>query len=250
MKESLKFSERARLSRESTGAQAPKWAELRLNLEIGLVSGIVRRNENAAGDERRMRYFTIALVATALVMPLAASADVLSTKNRSTLFKSQTGVLDNRARQQYNNSVRLQPQKVHTPTKWGDSPARGYSGEYRGHYLQMAKDAARRHGVPQDLFLKLVQQESAWNDKALSHKGAIGLAQLMPGTARGLRVNPHDPYENLDGGARYLAEQYRTFRSWRLALAAYNAGPKAVEKYGGVPPFEETRNYVRIIWGS
>jgi len=73
---------------------------------------------------------------------------------------------------------------------------------------------------------------------------------LMPGTARMLRVDPHDPYENLDGGARYLAEQYRTFRSWRLALAAYNAGPGAVQKYGGVPPFKETRNYVRVIWGS
>lgn len=229
---------------------ARKRPEFRLNLEIGIDSGIVRCKENAARDMGRMRYFTIALVATALVMPFGASADVLSTKNRSTLFKSQIGVLDNRAKQQYNNSVRLQPQKVHTPTKWGDGPAKGYSGEYRGHYLQMAKDAASRHGVPQDLFLKLVQQESGWNDKALSHKGAIGLAQLMPGTARLLRVNPHDPYENLDGGARYLAEQYRTFRSWQLALAAYNAGPKAVEKYGGVPPFEETRNYVRIIWGS
>ena len=105
-----------------------------------------------------------------------------------------------------------------------------YTGKYRGQYLQMAKDAARRYGVPSELFLKLVQQESGWKPKARSHKGAIGLAQLMPGTARTLRVNPHDPYENLDGGARYLAQQYRTFGSWRLALAAYNAGPAAVQE--------------------
>ena len=72
----------------------------------------------------------------------------------------------------------------------------------------------------------------------------------MPATARTLRVNPHDPLENLDGGARYLAEQYRTFRSWRLALAAYNAGPGAVQKYNGVPPYKETRGYVRAILGS
>ena len=107
-----------------------------------------------------------------------------------------------------------------------------------------------RHGIPTELFQRLVQQESGWRADAKSHKGALGLAQLMPGTARKLRVNPHDPYENLDGGARYLKMQYETFRSWRLALAAYNAGPGAVKKYGGVPPFKETRNYVKVIWGS
>ena len=72
----------------------------------------------------------------------------------------------------------------------------------------------------------------------------------MPGTARRLGVDPHDPHQNLDGGARYLRQQYDTFGSWRLALAAYNAGPKAVAKHNGVPPYRETRNYVRVIWGS
>lgn len=197
-----------------------------------------------------MRVFVAGMVACGLFFPLGVSAETLSTKSRAKLFKSQTSVLDSRARQQYKNSVRLQPQKVITPTKWGDTSNQAYEGRYRGPYLQMAKDAARRHGVPSDLFLRLVQQESGWKPTARSHKGAIGLAQLMPGTARVLRVNPHDPYENLEGGARYLAEQYRTFGSWRLALAAYNAGPAAVKKYGGVPPYKETKNYVRIIWGS
>ena len=72
----------------------------------------------------------------------------------------------------------------------------------------------------------------------------------MPQTAALLRVDPMDPAENLEGGARYLAQQYRKFGSWRLALAAYNAGPEAVEKYGGVPPYKETQNYVKVIWGS
>lgn len=197
-----------------------------------------------------MRGVVVGLVALGLMLPVTVEAQSLSTKSRAKLFKSQTGVLDNRARQQYKNSVRLQPQKVITPTKWGDTSTQVYEGRYRGQYLQMAKDAARRHGVPSDLFLRLVQQESNWKPNARSHKGAIGLAQLMPGTARVLRVNPHDPYENLEGGARYLAQQYRTFGSWRLALAAYNAGPAAVKKYGGVPPYKETKNYVRIIWGS
>lgn len=180
-------------------------------------------------------------------------AQSVSSKSRNSLFKSQTSVLDTRAAKQYSNSVRLQPPKVITPTKWDTENAastRKYNGKYRGPYVTLAKDAARRHGVPEDLFLRLVQQESGWNSKAKSHKGAYGLAQLMPATARGLGVDPTVPAENLEGGARYLKKQYDTFGSWRLALAAYNAGPGAVKKYNGVPPFRETRNYVKIIWGS
>ncbi|WP_299626689.1 lytic transglycosylase domain-containing protein [uncultured Tateyamaria sp.] len=179
----------------------------------------------------------------------AAAADVLSTRNRSKLFKSQTSILDTRASKQYSNSVRLQPPKVITPTKW-DSQSPKFNGKYNGPYLSMAKRAARKHGVPEDLFLRLVQQESGWNSKARSHKGAYGLAQLMPATARALGVDREDPGQNLEGGARYLKKQYQTFGSWRLALAAYNAGPGAVKRYNGVPPFKETRNYVKIIWGS
>jgi len=187
------------------------------------------------------------LLAVALVLPVTASADILSSKNRAHLFRSQTKVLDTRATQQYNNSVRLQPPRVAVPTKWA-SPE--YRGAYRGPFLAMAREAARRHGVPEDLFLRLVQQESAWNPQARSHKGALGLAQLMPGTARLLGVDANDPKQNLEGGARYLKAQYRAFGNWRLALAAYNAGPGAVRKHGGIPPFRETRNYVKVIWGE
>lgn len=118
-----------------------------------------------------------------------------------------------------------------------------------GQYQQMARAAARKHNVPEDLFLRLVRTESNFRPAARSSKGAIGLAQLMPGTARLLRVNPHDPAENLEGGARYLSMQYRKFGDWRLALAAYNAGPSAVEKYRGVPPYNETQYYVKTILG-
>ncbi|SEP64455.1 lytic transglycosylase domain-containing protein [Thalassovita taeanensis] len=195
-----------------------------------------------------MRGFAVAAVAFGLAFGGSAQADILSSKSRNKLFHSQTKVLDTRAASQYKSSVRLQPAAVNTPTKWG-TPS-GYKGKYRGPYLEMARAAARRHGVPQDLFLRLVQQESGFNAKARSHKGALGLAQLMPGTAQRLGVDPHDPEQNLDGGAKYLAQQYRTFGSWRLALAAYNAGPGAVRKHGGVPPYAETRNYVLVIWGS
>lgn len=192
-------------------------------------------------------------VVVALSLGSAAGAESFSTKNRAHLFNSKTKVLDNRAAQQYNNSVRLQPPKVITPTKYGAIDERGvpvYRGRYKGEYTVLARAAARKNGVPEDLFLRLVNQESRFNPKALSNKGAIGLAQLMPGTARGLGVDPHDPVQNLDGGARYLMQQYRKFGSWRLALAAYNAGPGAVEKHGGIPPYRETRNYVKKIWGS
>lgn len=193
-----------------------------------------------------MRKVAIGIV-VAVSVGLPAGADIFSTRSQKNLFKSQTRVLDTRAAVQYNDSVRLQPPSVHTPSKWGPLP---YTGKYRGEYLSMARDAARRHDVPEELFLRLVQQESGWNPQAKSHKGALGLAQLMPETARRLGVDPLNPKDNLDGGARYLAKQYRKFKSWRLALAAYNAGPDAVKKHGGVPPYDETRNYVKAIWGS
>ena len=187
-------------------------------------------------------------IALLFSLPASSSADVFSSKNRKAIFKSQAKLLDSRASKQYSASVRLQPPKVEAPTNWGPVPK--YSGKYRGQFLAMASDAASRHGVPVDLFLRLVQQESNWNPGAVSHAGAIGLAQLMPDTARLLRVDPTDPAQNLEGGARYLKQQYRAFGTWKLALAAYNAGPAAVIKHGGVPPYKETQNYVRIIGGN
>ena len=107
---------------------------------------------------------------------------------------------------------------------------------------------ARRNGIPVALFTALVRQESAFNARARSHAGARGLTQLMPATARGLGVTkPYDPAQSLSGGARYLRAQLTRFGSKRLALAAYNAGPGAVAKFKGVPPYAETRNYVKRI---
>jgi soluble lytic murein transglycosylase-like protein len=165
--------------------------------------------------------------------------------NRSALFASQLAVLDGRLAEQYNDSDRLQPPRAEPPI--GVSPV--YAGRYDGAWLDVARDAARRHGVPEDLFLRLVQQESGWNNAAVSPKGALGLAQLMPGTAEMLGVDPTDPEDNLEGGARYLRMQYNLFGTWPLALAAYNAGPGAVQEHGGIPPFAETETYVAVIWG-
>lgn len=97
------------------------------------------------------------------------------------------------------------------------------------------------------LFRSNIQIESAFNPNARSHVGAIGLGQLMPGTAADLGVDPHDMNQNLDGSARYLLAMLRQFGTRELALAAYNAGPDAVERHGGVPPYRETQGHVRKV---
>lgn len=99
----------------------------------------------------------------------------------------------------------------------------------------------------QILFRALVEAESSYNPTAVSPKGAYGLGQLMPDTARALGVDPHDPTQNLDGAARYLLAQLATFKDIDLALSAYNAGPHRVVEYSGVPPFTETRDYIARI---
>jgi soluble lytic murein transglycosylase-like protein len=109
--------------------------------------------------------------------------------------------------------------------------------------------AAQRNGLDPALLAGLIKQESGFNPNAGSPAGAQGLCQLMPGTARGLGVtNLHDPAQSIEGGAKYLAQQLKTFNGdVARALAAYNAGPGAVQRYGGVPPYAETQNYVRAV---
>jgi len=202
----------------------------------------------------RMRIVSrTAAVALLACLPSAVAAEGLnltgSTKSRSAIFKSQGDLIDKKLSKQYSGSVKFTPKY-----KKGEETAEAkgiptYRGSYKGEYLEVAKAAARKHGVPEDLFLRLVQQESGWNPVAVSTKGATGLAQLMPDTAKHLGVDANDAEENLDGGARYLRMMFDKFGTWELALAAYNAGPGAVEEHDGIPPYAETENYVKAILG-
>lgn len=167
------------------------------------------------------------------------------TTSRQDVMRNQTRLIETRLSTQYSASTRHLP-----PSARNDAAIPSYRGTYRGPYLDLARAAARRHNIPEDLYLRLVHQESRWNPGAVSHAGARGLAQLMPDTARLLGVNPDDPQQNLDGGARYLRMMFERFGDWRLALAAYNAGPEAVQRHNGIPPYRETTDYVRIILGA
>jgi len=128
---------------------------------------------------------------------------------------------------------------AYTPVDDAAGPA-----QYRARVAELAA----KYDLSPALLEALVWQESRWRANAVSHAGARGLAQLMPGTARVLKVNPNDPNQNLEGGARYLRQQLDDFDgNLEKALAAYNAGPLRVTKYGGIPPFRETRDYVAAI---
>lgn len=129
------------------------------------------------------------------------------------------------------------------------------SPDLRGNaapYANLINQQANRFGVDADLVQSVVRAESGFNPQAVSKSGAQGLMQLMPATAKGLGVtNPFDPAQNIAGGTQYLSQLLKRFEGNKtLAVAAYNAGPNAVSRYGGVPPFAETQNYVQKVLGD
>jgi len=116
---------------------------------------------------------------------------------------------------------------------------------------KQASIVAQKYGIPREIFFGLIEAESSWNPGARNSSGATGLTQVMPSTAEKMGFNPaelaRNPLIQLEAGARYLGEMFELFRDWEKALAAYNAGPHNVEKYGGIPPFPETRSYIKKV---
>lgn len=138
--------------------------------------------------------------------------------------------------------------RVHLPYHYPQTNRRAPSGFRRASFLPLVEAAEARHALPPGLLDSLVWTESRYNPGAVSKAGAVGLGQLMPGTARDLGVtNRFDPVANLDGAARYLRQMLDKFGVVHLALAAYNAGPGAVERARGIPRNGETPAYVRNV---
>ena len=135
------------------------------------------------------------------------------------------------------------PASLYRIPRGGDDVGLRRANEIR--FEALIDKASANFGVASSLVKAVVKAESGFNERAVSGAGAIGLMQLMPGTARSLGVvDPYDPEQNIDAGVDYLSRQLERFDSVPLALAAYNAGPNAVSRYGGIPPYQETRAYV------
>jgi soluble lytic murein transglycosylase len=126
------------------------------------------------------------------------------------------------------------------------------SGQSDGNFDPIIQQKSRKYNVEPSIIRALISAESNWDVHAISDKGAIGLMQLMPATAEDMEIkNPFDPEQNIEGGTRYLRMLLDRFNgSMELAVAAYNAGPAAVERSGGIPSFSETRKFVRNVISS
>lgn len=155
----------------------------------------------------------------------------------------KANIIKNTAAQTFNNAI----QEINSAN--AVEKAASAQGNSKAQLLSMISKISQKHGVDEKLVKALIKQESGFNVKATSKVGAMGLMQLMPATAKSLGVqDAYNPVQNVEGGVKYLKSMLNKYNgNIILALAAYNAGPGAVDKYSGVPPYPETQNYVKNI---
>ena len=195
----------------------------------------------------RVALSSIACVAAWL--PVAAHADVLEVDSGSAQWISGPGAAQRSSDESSATSPEAVPADLVVPDEAVAKPVEP-AASVPAEYSAKVQQLSARYDLSPALIEALVWQESRWHANAVSPKGAKGLTQLMPGTARTLGVDPTDPNSNLEGGARYLREQLDRFGGdLEKALAAYNAGPGRVASAGGVPNIRETQAYVSAVMG-
>lgn len=150
------------------------------------------------------------------------------------------------------NNALEELQSIQSSEKTSLNPTVTTASATQHQLLGMISQISQKHGVDENLIKAVIKQESGFNTRAKSKAGAMGLMQLMPATASSLGVkDPYNPVQNVEGGVKYLKSMLNKYNgNVILALAAYNAGPGAVDKYDGVPPYAETQNYVKNILSS
>lgn len=175
---------------------------------------------------------------------------IRSIETRMTMLDRKIDRLAGDGAQSFENILNKKIDEGEKPVSTPAISTSALSGENlnRAELQQLIQKYAGKNGLDSSLINAVIKQESGYNPLAVSPVGAQGLMQLMPKTASVLGVgNPFDPEENIAGGTKYLSNLINKYNSVELGLAAYNAGPHSVDKYGGIPPYAETQNYVKSI---